>query len=244
MRGAALAAIGAAAVAALCLGSPAQAQSRQALWTVVRACALAQATFGVALPCRSIETAAGVSVAVVDPPLPQAHTLVVPTDRVIGVEAEPLAGAAGANYAALAWRTALGASSGRWDGAGMVVNSARVRSQDQLHVHVDCLSPRGRGVVARLLPAAQTRWRRIGRDWFLATDASAGGFNPFALIRQIPGEPAPATVNVAVLGVMTQAGAPGYLVLANTGRQSYENLLQTSCGAPSVAKTSGAVLTR
>jgi CDP-diacylglycerol pyrophosphatase len=80
-------------------------------------------------------------------PLKQTHVVVTPTARVAGIEDPALQSPEAANYFADAW----GARKYVLDAVerpisekdiGLAVNSRPGRSQDQLHIHVDCLHHR------------------------------------------------------------------------------------------------------
>ena len=62
--------------------------SRNALWQVVRACALDQTTAGSPLPCLEVNLADGVErgYAVLRPPVGQPDTILTPTRRIVGLE--------------------------------------------------------------------------------------------------------------------------------------------------------------
>jgi CDP-diacylglycerol pyrophosphatase len=72
--------------------------------------------------------------------------LVLPLARISGIESSALQASSAPNYFADAWtarlyvEAALHAPQSR-DVLSMVVNSASGRSQDQLHIHVDCNRP-------------------------------------------------------------------------------------------------------
>ena len=123
--------------------------SRHALWHVVRACTLDHATTGAPLPCLEVETAGGEDrgYAVLRPPLGDPDTILTPTRRIVGLEDPALQSPDAPNYFALAWgaRRWLAKSDGTAPGdqrVALAVNSRLARSQDQLHVHIGCLTAR------------------------------------------------------------------------------------------------------
>src|SRR5215217_6309045 len=80
-----------------------------ALWTVVRTCQSAMASVGLTFPCLEIRGSAdGYSVALLRPPLPRKHLLVVPLTRIVGIESPELRGRAGGAHLSLAWGTRQG----------------------------------------------------------------------------------------------------------------------------------------
>ena len=75
------------------------------------------------------------------------------------------------------------------DAIALVVNSVQGRSQDQLHIHIDCIRPDVREPLGRYAAAIGTTWTRfpvplVGRN-YLALRISAGdleGSDPFKLL--------------------------------------------------------------
>src|SRR5262249_8764950 len=126
-----------------------------------------------------------------------AHYLLIPVRTVRGIDEREVLGAAAPNYFAAAWlgRTALADATGRAlprSAVGMAINPLRARSQDQLHIHIECLRP---GVYQGLKQAADAlhdTWSQVridGADYqALRVSGADLGANPFALIAQgVPG---------------------------------------------------------
>jgi CDP-diacylglycerol pyrophosphatase len=145
--------------------------SRYVLWQVVRACMLDKATTGAPLPCLEVETSDGDARGwvVLRPPIGAPDTILVPTRRIAGIEDHLLYAPNVPNYFALAWaaRHWLAKSDGGApadDRVALAVNSRLARSQDQLHVHVGCLTQRfSRHLDEHALGPASAEWVR-GRD--------------------------------------------------------------------------------
>ncbi|NVN04336.1 CDP-diacylglycerol diphosphatase [Asaia spathodeae] len=98
--------------------------------------------------------------------------LLIPTDKVAGMESAALLQANQPNYFAEAWsyRDRVGASYGMPVPETMLslaINSARGRSQNQLHIHLDCLAPEIRATLDRDAS-------RIGSDWAVLPDTLDG----------------------------------------------------------------------
>jgi len=111
---------------------------RDALWLVVRSCVLAKRTTGLAIPCLEADLGEGSNLGfvVLRPPLRPTHILVVPTNRIVGIESPVLQRPEAGAY----WRAALSARGlvvsavdGRIpsESVGMAVNSTESRSQDR-----------------------------------------------------------------------------------------------------------------
>ena len=142
---------------------------RLLLWQTVQVCVLAHHLLHVAAPCLSVETPAGVEsgFVILRSPLDKSHVILSPTVAIIGIEAERLRRLGSPNYVADAWlnrhfafptgRQLLAAD------VGVAINSQRGRTQDQLHIHIDCLRP---DVKARLAAAALRpgQWSQITLD--------------------------------------------------------------------------------
>jgi CDP-diacylglycerol pyrophosphatase len=141
---------------------------RLALWQVVRACVADFSLTGAPFPCLQVDISAGEErgVVVLRPPL--AHDLILaPTRRVVGIEDPFLQSSEAPNYFDAAWRArsfledADGQAPER-DAIGLVVNSALVRIQDQLHIHVGCLLPSVRRALVAGAPEVPIGdWARI-----------------------------------------------------------------------------------
>ncbi len=182
---------------------------------------------------------------------PQAKTevLLVPTTRLIGIESPELQTPGGLNYWQAAWdarrliEDRVGRQAVRED-IGLAINSAFGRSQDQLHIHVDCVLPE---VKAALEMRADEIRRFVGALGFalagkyyraLRLDGeSPGERDPFKLLAQ--GSPKAradmARQTLAVVGVRSRDGRPGFILLAATGNTpenpdgASEALLDHSC---------------
>jgi len=123
-----------------------------------------------------------------------AHFLLIPTGRVAGIETPDILQPQAPNYFAAAWQARdriaafLGHAVRRGD-VGLAVNSQQHRSQDQLHIHIECL---GAQVYRALQDAAgrlSDRWSTVnlGRWQYqgmrvLGEDLQQS--NPFALLAQ------------------------------------------------------------
>ncbi len=135
---------------------------RNALWRVVHdLCAVDRRVLGLPAPCLAVNLREGWAV-VKDTEQPT-HILLVPTRRVSGIESPALLAPDAPNYWAQAWNARawferlVGRPVPRGDFA-LVINSRFGRTQDQLHIHIDCLWP---PVVAALDASKAT----VGAAW-------------------------------------------------------------------------------
>jgi CDP-diacylglycerol pyrophosphatase len=142
--------------------------TRDALWAVVRSCVVAKQTLGTALPCLKVDLTEGAEqgFVVLRAPLSSTHTLVVPTARVEGTESRALTKPEAAAY----WRAALDSARfvvdalpGRISIAdvGFAINARTGRSQDQLHIHLDCVRPGVQAALKRRGAGLNERWKRL-----------------------------------------------------------------------------------
>jgi CDP-diacylglycerol pyrophosphatase len=142
---------------------------RTALWQVVRVCVADFKLIGTPFPCLEADLSDGEERGniVLRSPLWN-QTILAPTRRIIGVEDPFLQSSEAPNYFEAAWRarTFLKAADGQapeHDAVALVVNSATVRTQDQLHIHIGCLLPYARRTLAVAAPKIPMgEWAQIG----------------------------------------------------------------------------------
>jgi len=113
----------------------------------------------------------------------------------------------------------------------MAINSVKNRTQDQLHIHVDCLTPQAK---ASLATAASTLgetwtvlWRGVWARLFRGEDLRAA--DPFGpSVDRLPlGPSGMADLNFGVAGIEAR-GAKGFVLLASKN-MSFERLLDPGC---------------
>jgi CDP-diacylglycerol pyrophosphatase len=216
---------------------------RGALRTVVRACALTHRTIGVALPCLAVDPGDGSrpGYAILRAPDRTTHVIVVPLDAIDGIEDRRLLQPSAGAY----WRAALAARSYVVDAAkvpvalsqvALAINSERTRSQDQLHIHAECVRPE--------IATALLRQRRpSGEGWTRSQQPVAGSFpnlrtvkaeqitagNVFEILASVPGGRAD-TAGVMALLVQDPAQTGRFVLAAQRGAgRSVETLFAHSC---------------
>ena len=217
------------AIAAFAVG-PARAD-RLALWAIVhnQCAARAEAGQGPA-PCERIDLAHGddQGAALLKDRVGIAQFLIIPTRRVTGVEDPFVLDPAAPDYFAFAWagRDALIARLDRplpREDISIAINSEFARSQDQLHLHLDCLDAGVAATLAGDLGSFDETWRPMaaplkGRVYWarrvLSDDLS--GVRPLNLLADgVPDAKAHmALESLAVVGA-TFAGKPGFVLLAD-----------------------------
>lgn len=175
--------------------------------------------------------------------------LLIPTRRISGIESPDLLSPNAPNYWAAAWENRRFVSSRAkrdlaWDMIGLAINSSSARSQDQLHIHIDCLRLDVRGLLSQHIAEIGTTWTKLpftlaGRGYFArrlaATDLVVQ--DPFKLLAG--GLPAAdenmAQETLVVAGVSLAPGRNGFVLLAARAdpakgeRAHGEDLLDHSC---------------
>ena len=125
--------------------SAARAANPDALWNIVNGkCVPDQQAHGDPKPCVSVDLAGGS--AVLKDIEGVAQLLLIPTAKLGGMESPEILAPNAPNYFAAAWAarstmdTLLGHKLLDQD-VSLAINSQMARSQNQFHIHVDCLSP-------------------------------------------------------------------------------------------------------
>jgi CDP-diacylglycerol pyrophosphatase len=243
--------LGAAAVACAALAAlPAtgRAADADALKRIVEGmCVPAMTTIGHPLPCRKVDLSR--RYAVLKDINGRTQYLLIPTDPVAGIEAPSLLSDGARNYWQDAWeaRMFVEEAAGRpiaRDLIGLAINSAKGRSQNQLHIHVDCVRRDVVATLRRYQSAIGPDWRplpfRLRGHRYLATrveGANLGGVDPFRLLAdKVPrARAAMGDQTLVVIGATFKNGKPGFYVLddyvgASLGDfASGEELLDHAC---------------
>jgi CDP-diacylglycerol pyrophosphatase len=179
--------------------------------------------------------------------------LVLPLARITGIESPALLAPDTANYFADAWtarlyaEAALHAKQPR-DVLSLVVNSENGRSQDQLHIHIDCIRPDVHAALQRLLPTITGQWRPLHETLpphqhhyeAMWVDGETLTVNPFtSLAASLPAGDSMALHSLIVVGAYTATGVPGFIVLsghadpASGDRGSGDELQDLTCAIAS-----------
>lgn len=227
------------------------ASHHNALWHVVHGlCLRTMHAAGQPAPCTVVDETRGY--AVLKDVGGATQFLLVPLRRIVGIEGPELQAPGAPNYWQAAWESrglvekALGRPLPR-DGVGLAVNSVYGRTQNQLHIHIDCVQPS----VQRLL---HTHAGEIGQHWstlrtvlrgrryralWIAGD-ELGRNDPFK--RLAGGDPAArrdmAGETLVVIGAVRGHARPGFIVLARRADPAHddggagEELLDHRCRAP------------
>jgi CDP-diacylglycerol pyrophosphatase len=213
---------------------------RDGLWRVVHGvCSPISRFTGLPTPCLAVDHERGF--ATVRAPDEATHIIITPLVRVAGVESPSLLRKGAPNYWADAWseRHWVEEAAGRpldWSDIGMAINSRAGRSQDQLHIHVDCVIPQLKPELAR---AARGRkgwfeldlrpWSgRYHARWLSAKELDRNIFRMTAL-EIAHGRDNMAGETIAVIGLDEPRSGRGFVLLAANDGGHAEDLLDHQC---------------
>lgn len=228
----------------------AQASDPDALWNIVDGqCLRHQIELGNPLPCTQINLRPGAGFAVLKDNVGIAQFLVIPTKRTAGVESPELLTNGSPNYWAYAWRVKASVEE-RLHGklarnqVTLAINSAYGRTQNQLHIHVDCIRPDVDEILRQHSAEIGNQWAPFGiplknhHYWAMRIIGSElGDNNPFKLLADgIPSARQHMDRQTLVLiGATFDDGKEGFILLADhvdpaTGdRASGEELQDHDC---------------
>ena len=179
--------------------------------------------------------------------------LLIPTERISGIDSPEIVARNAPNYWDFAWRarTWTEARAGRSlprDMLSLAINSPDARSQDQLHIHIDCVRSDVRDALAAHRDAIAAAWTAFPvvmaeQRWraFRVNGDNLGTVNPFRLLAKVDADstdmakPDMAKHGLAVVGMTWTDGTAGFVVLdtkvdpASGGRGSAEDLQDHDC---------------
>ena len=214
----------------LAAGFAARAADPDALWKIVHdRCVPDQQLNENPAPCAAVSLAGGEAhgFAVLKDIRGATQFLLIPTGRITGIESPGILAPDAPNYFAAAWaaRPRMAAVLHHDlppDDVSLAINSPHARTQEQLHIHIDCLRP---DVVAALHANA----RAIGPAWaslpaplaghvyrarWLA-EAELASSDPFKLLAADVGAAAMPQQTLVVAGAVSADGQPGFVLLAD-----------------------------
>ncbi|WP_118183392.1 CDP-diacylglycerol diphosphatase [Paraburkholderia phosphatilytica] len=174
----------------------------------------------------------------------KAQHLLIPTDRVTGIESDQILYAGSPNYWLDAWGARHDVDASLHHAlndqqVGLEINSKFARSQQQLHIHIDCMRT---DVTAALDqhasdPPLRWRWETLDGQRYrvMRVTALTGDQDPFRIVaRDHTDSAAMATQTILVTGAGTSAAQSGWFVVnsgtdVDRGSASAEVLLDHSC---------------
>lgn len=210
------------------------------LWLIVSTlCVPDQLQMGKPFPCEEVDIAGGIErgSAVLADPLRKTHLLVVPTVRIAGIEDPKLLAAQAPNYWEAAWRarSVFASRAGKAiprDDLALAVNSIPGRSQDQLHIHLDCVNADVRATLRREERLIAPSWSRFkerleGRQYLAMRieGEEFGSIDPFRLLAEkVPGAATDmGNWTLVAIGATFSSGKSGFYILADRAEAATED---------------------
>jgi len=200
-----------------------------ALWKIVHgACVPDQEQHGAPAPCTEVDLAQGEAhgTAILKDKRGKTQFLLIPTARIAGMESPDILQPDAPNYFEAAWqaRRLVDQAAGRplrREDLALAINSVAGRTQNQLHIHIDCIRRDIRGQLRGMLARIGDGWRvlpqrlaghRYRALWIAGDDLGAA--NPFRLLAaSLPDTAAEMGRHTLVLVGATRHGAPGFVLL-------------------------------
>ncbi len=222
---------------------------RMALWEIVHDQCAPHAEAGQGpKPCERIDLSHGEErgVALLKDLRGVAQYLAIPTARVTGIEDAKILAPDAPNYFAYAWanRDALEAKLGHAlprEAVGVSINSEFSRSQDQFHLHIDCMDKTVAAALAAYKGSLDAEWRVMSeplkgrRYWARRLDSvDLSDAAPFRLLADgVPGAKDHMGLETLIAVGADFAGSPGFVLLADqaglTGGGHAEDLQDHDC---------------
>lgn len=254
-----LAAAGVAGAALLAAAGLSRAADPSALWHIVDGkCVPHEEQAHDPSPCSKVDLSEGAAKGsvVLKDLNGVAQFLLLPTARIHGIESPEILARDAPNYFDLAWQARYFVEERLHhllprDALSLAINSSVGRSQDQLHIHIDCIRPDVRDALAAHLAAVGTAWAPFpvplaGHAYraMRLEQENLGEANPFRLLAD--GDPQAASDmgdhTLVVVGATFPGGVAGFVILddradlAAGDPGSGEMLQDHACG---VAATAG-----
>lgn len=207
-----------------------------ALWNIVHGqCVPDQDAHHDPAPCAHVETGAG-GYAVLKDIRGDFQFLLIPTARISGIEDPALLAPGAPNYFAYAWqaRSYTEARLGKPQPRDMIIlaiNSAKGRTQNQLHIHIDCIRADVRQTLLRALPGIGAAWTPIqlaGHPYRALRINDLDSSDPFRVLADTDKQAAAdmGDHTLVVAGETWPDGTPGFVLLDDTA-----NLLAANFGS-------------
>jgi CDP-diacylglycerol pyrophosphatase len=208
---------------------------RAALWNVVQTCVKAASDGGNpsgtskdANPCTKVDLADGYVIIKDNSPTKPYAFLLLPTDRITGIEDSELWVDDGPNYWRAAYENRLYVEKLlkvvlRPTQIGFAANSIYGRSQDQLHIHIGCVRPDVAALLAgNMDQLGDKQWTRLpalpGMRYtyraLLTADAALAQADPFRLLaNEVYPQGSMLPHTLFMVGVTLSNGQPGFAFL-------------------------------
>lgn len=218
----------------LMLGGVAQAADPDALWKIIsEKCVPDERDHGQPGPCAAVDLGDGShgGYVVLKDLVGDTQYLLMPTAKITGIEDPQVLAPDAPNYLADAWRerhftvTAAKRELPR-DDLSLAINSVYGRTQNQLHIHIDCITPAVREAVAKHIAELGDSWapfpeQLAGHDYRALRLGEDGLDRVNAFQRIAEGIPGARAVmgkqTLAVVGAVLPGGVPGFVLLEDEG---------------------------
>ena len=228
----------------------ANASDPDTLWKIVNdQCVRHKIDSGNPFPCEQVNLKSGSGYAVFKANVGIAQFLLIPTKRISGVEDKELLEKGSPNYWAYAWNVRSDMEKRlqrklKRDQIALAVNSAYGRTQNQLHIHVDCVRPDVQLYFLHHMSGISSHWTRLNVSFsghyywaMIIPSAELGNKNPFKLLAD--GLPQARKhmdrYTLVLLGKIFADGSKGFILLADHVEEdigdhaSGEELLDHNC---------------
>jgi CDP-diacylglycerol pyrophosphatase len=174
-------------------------------------------------PCSEVDIAQGY--VVLKDLIGKTQFLLIPTARISGIEDKAILAPDAPNYWEAAWQARrfveqrVGHPLPR-DDIALAINSTSGRTQDQLHIHVDCLRPDVRATLAKYQTGIGPQWSDFpvplaGQHYraMRLPGAELGATNPFRLLAAGVPQGDMGEHTLVVAGATFAPDQPGFIVL-------------------------------
>lgn len=233
------------ALAALLVCGAAQAADPDALWKIVgEKCVPNAREYGQPNPCAKVDL--DKHYVILKDLVGDTQYLLMPTAKTTGIEDPQVLAADAPNYFADAWaerQFTIEAAKHDLprDAISLAINSVYGRTQNQLHIHIDCVAPAVRDAIAKDIAAVGDKWAPfpapLSGHHYRAMRLTGDNLtaNPFTLIAATVPPDAMGKQTLVVVGATLPGGAPGFVLLADTAdlaigdHASGEELQDHSC---------------
>lgn len=238
-------ALSVAALGAALFAAAVSCANRDALREIVQdQCLVAWREHRCSTPCEEVHVddpaRAGAGYAVLADRKGGAHFLLIPTQTITGIESPALVEPGAPAYFSAAWAAhdRLAAVVGHAvprQLIGLAVNPARARSQDQLHIHIECLRPEVYAALARNAAHISASWSplmlRRSSYWVRTLGTDLVAEDPVRLLQSHFPEPdrLMGDYTLVLAGAPPEAGG-GFFLLVSTSAAG-ELLLDSTCAA-------------
>ncbi len=214
-----------------------------ALWHIVgEQCVPNEREYGLPKPCVEVDLAGGY--AVLKDIVGETQFLLIPTTRVAGIESPEILAADAPNYWQAAWQARRYVEERAHrslprDAISLAINAMIARSQDQLHIHVDCVRLDVTAALRQHASAVGPHWAPLpmklqGSDYLAMRidQPELTKTNPFVLLADgVPG----ARRDMAYYTLVVMGDPTGFVLLAGhagTGNRGHgEDLQDHACAA-------------